>query len=103
LPCSISTAITVVQPLALAKEQVNKPTAPAPRTRIFDPGAIWARLNAWRTTERGSARAAEWRESDEGILRVSDPTNEGNGGGGWKERNKGGGNQSEMRGKGGLV
>jgi len=70
-PCSISTAMTVVQPLARAREQVRRPTAPAPRTRILDPGAIWARLNACRTTERGSARAAAWRSRWSGILLIS--------------------------------
>lgn len=58
LPCSISTAMTVVHPLALASEQVRSPTAPAPRTRTLEPGWMCARLNACRTTERGSASAA---------------------------------------------
>jgi hypothetical protein len=67
----MSTAITVVQPLAFAREQVRRPTAPAPRTRTLEAGAIWARLNAWRTTLRGSARAAVWRERVDGILSLA--------------------------------
>jgi len=60
--------MTVVQPLAFAREQVKRPTAPAPRIRTLEAGAIWARLKAWRTTLSGSARAAVWRERVDGIL-----------------------------------
>ena len=68
LPCSMSTAMTVVQPDARARAHTRRPTAPAPRTRIRAPGVRCARRKAWRTTERGSARAARGRSSVGGSL-----------------------------------
>jgi hypothetical protein len=60
--------MTVVAPEAFERAQVSRPTAPAPRTRMREPGVRWARRYAWRTTERGSAREAIGRERLGGSL-----------------------------------
>ena len=68
LACSMSTATTDVKPLARAREHARRPTAPAPRISTREPGCRCARRKAWRTTERGSARAATSRVTVSGSL-----------------------------------
>lgn len=58
---SMSMAVTLDAPRAMEREQASKPTAPEPITQTRGLGGVevkLARRQAWRTTARGSARAA---------------------------------------------
>lgn len=64
-------AVTLDAPKAIDKEHASRPTAPEPITQTRGLGGVevkLARRLAWRTTARGSARAAASYEHESGIL-----------------------------------
>jgi hypothetical protein len=71
LSACISAMVTFEEPPTLLVAAHSRPMAPAPKTRVEESGAIWALLEAWMATPRGSSIAPRSKETLSGNLHIS--------------------------------